>query len=206
MKKLERIFQQKQPTMSSVEIADLTGKRHDHVMRDIEKQIGELLGEEHLPKFGGIYSDNYGRNQKCYDLPKRETLILVSGYSVELRAKIIDRWEYLEKQAQKDIQAYKHERQKSKKIRRDFTDTLKDHGCDKQHHYINITKSQKAILGITARKDDMNKKELILVQMAELLSTYNLTDERGYYEVKPVTDSSANNVMALTAPKEQIAQ
>ena len=84
-------------TMSSHEIAELTGKRHDNVVRDIRvmfEQLGNPLGVltfEHTqinPQNQQLY--------KYFSLPKRETLILVSGYSVELRAKIIDRWQELE--------------------------------------------------------------------------------------------------------------
>lgn len=86
-----------QMTMSSREIAELTGKRHDNVMRDIEKML-DALELAHL-KFEGSYKDSTGRTLPCFNLPKRETLILVSGYSVELRAKIIDRWQELEMQS-----------------------------------------------------------------------------------------------------------
>lgn len=85
-------------TMTSREIAELTGKQHFHVIRDIERML-ELLGD--ASKFGGIYLDTYGREKPCFNLPKRETLILVSGYSVELRARIIDRWEELENKNRK---------------------------------------------------------------------------------------------------------
>ena len=82
------------PTMSSREIAKLTGKRHDNVIRDIARMLNEL-DSAHL-KFEGSYKDSTGRTLPTFNLPKRETLILVSGYSVELRAKIIDRWQALE--------------------------------------------------------------------------------------------------------------
>ncbi len=83
-------------TMSSREIAELTGKRHDHVMRDIRKMLVELHGEEALPRFGGSYTGQDNTARPCFDLPKRESLILVSGYDVSMRAKIIDRWQMLE--------------------------------------------------------------------------------------------------------------
>lgn len=81
-------------TMSSREIAELTGKRHDHVMTDINKMLSDL--NLHAPEFSGTYQTERGNTYQCFNLPKRETLILVSGYSVAMRAKIIDRWQELE--------------------------------------------------------------------------------------------------------------
>ncbi len=87
------------PTMSSREIAELCGKQHKHVMRDIKKMLEEISEPKFGPaKFLSTYIDEQGKTRPCYNLPKRECLILVSGYSTALRAKIIDRWQELEKQ------------------------------------------------------------------------------------------------------------
>ena len=81
-------------TMSSLEIAELTGKDHKNVLRDIRNML-EGLGEDELT-FGSIYLDAYKREKPCFKLPRRETDILLTGYSVPLRAKVIDRWRELE--------------------------------------------------------------------------------------------------------------
>lgn len=95
----------KAQTMSSREIADLTGKEHRNVMRDIRVMLVELHGEGGVLSFEQTYTNpQNGQSYPCYALPKRETLILVSGYSVAMRAKIIDRWQELEaKQTAFDI-------------------------------------------------------------------------------------------------------
>lgn len=91
---------QTEQTMSSREIAELTGKRHDNVMRDIREMLIELHGEGGLLKFEGTYlNEQNGQRYPLFDLPKRETLILVSGYNLTMRAKIIDRWQELETRA-----------------------------------------------------------------------------------------------------------
>lgn len=66
-------------TMSSREIADLTGKRHDNVMRDIREMLRELdqFDTGAGLSFEGSYQDSTGRTLSCFNLPKRETLILV---------------------------------------------------------------------------------------------------------------------------------
>jgi len=76
--------------ISSRDVANVTGKRHDHVMRDIREMLVVLHGEDNLPKFGGIEKDSRNRDQPVFLLPKREALILASGYRIDLRAKIID--------------------------------------------------------------------------------------------------------------------
>ena len=84
-------------TMTSREIAELTGRAHDNVRRDIQNMARELslsFEEKSEPSSGG-------RPSVVYLLPKRESLILVSGYSVTMRARIIDRWQELETQVAK---------------------------------------------------------------------------------------------------------
>ena len=68
--------------MSSREIADLTGKQHAHVMRDIRTML-EALGKD-VPSFGAIYQDAYGRDQTEYRLDRELTMTLVSGCDVPL--------------------------------------------------------------------------------------------------------------------------
>lgn len=91
-------------TMSSREIAELCEKRHDNVMRDIRDMLAQLHGERGLLKFEDTYRNpQNGQEYPIFLLPKRETLILVSGYRLDLRARIIDRWQELEERARRPV-------------------------------------------------------------------------------------------------------
>lgn len=81
-------------TMSSMQIAEITGKQHQHVLRDIDSLLNQGLDASN---FGlTSYLDNCNRNQRMYNLTKKGCLILASGYDALLREKIINRWEELE--------------------------------------------------------------------------------------------------------------
>ena len=81
-------------TMSSLEIADLTGKQHKDVIRDIRNMLNQL--EIHSAQFGAQYKDSTGRSLPMFNLPKDETLCLIAGYNVQVRMRIIKRWQELE--------------------------------------------------------------------------------------------------------------
>lgn len=85
--------------MSSLEIAELTGKQHAHIMRDIRKLLSQGVTASN---FGlSEYRDSTGRKLPCFELTKKGCLILASGYDAVLREKIIDRWEQLELEKRK---------------------------------------------------------------------------------------------------------
>lgn len=76
-------------TMSSREIAELTGSTHDNVLKTVRRLISEgvVLGNE-TPY---IHPQN-GQTYMEFRMSFRDTMVVVSGYSAELRARIIDRW------------------------------------------------------------------------------------------------------------------
>lgn len=84
--------------MSSREIAELTGKLHKNVKRDITTMLAEL--KKDALSFERIYLDAKNRNQTEYLLDREHTDCLLTGYSAELRMKVIRRWRELEAQAQ----------------------------------------------------------------------------------------------------------
>lgn len=83
-------------TMSSREISELCDKDHRHVRRDIQTMLLKLQMD--VPKFGRIYIDSMNREQQEYLINKDLTLTLIAGYSVELRYRIVQRWQELEAQ------------------------------------------------------------------------------------------------------------
>lgn len=86
-------------TMTSLEIAEVTGKRHDSVLRDIRNLLSQGVDAHNFVETS--YTDKANRQQKCFTLTKKGCLILASGYDALLREKIINRWEELENQIRK---------------------------------------------------------------------------------------------------------
>ncbi len=81
-------------TMSSLQIAELTGKRHDAILRDVRNLLEQGVAAHNFVV--SEYTDKTGRSLPCYQLTKTGCLILASGYNALLREKIINRWIELE--------------------------------------------------------------------------------------------------------------
>ena len=94
--------------MTSLEIAELTGKQHKNLMRDIrnmepawEKVTGLKfeLCEKYYPMANGVM-----KKQPYYSLTKTECLYIATKFNDEARAKLVLRWEELEKAEAKTTQ------------------------------------------------------------------------------------------------------
>lgn len=90
-----------QPTASSRDIAEHFGKRHDHVLRDIE-----TLGKD-LPNFGEMFfdteiPDSYGRPQRAYLMNRDGFTLLAMGFTgkeaLEWKVKYINAFNAMEQE------------------------------------------------------------------------------------------------------------
>ena len=87
--------------MTSLQIAEITGRRHTDVMRAIRNMepAWEKVSER---KFAlAEYQDEQGKPRPCFSLNKEECLYIATKFNDEARAKLIKRWKELEEQHQK---------------------------------------------------------------------------------------------------------
>ncbi len=98
-RKAAKRSEQEDLRMSSLDIAELCGKQHKHVMRDI-RNMEPAWEKVNGSKFGLIeYTDLRGRLKPCYSLSKTECLYIATKYDDEMRAKLVLRWEELERES-----------------------------------------------------------------------------------------------------------
>ena len=92
-----------QQTMSSLDIAQVTGKRHSDVLEAIRNMepAWEKVAQRKFPL--GSYNDKNGQSRPCYYLNKRECLYIATKFNDEARAKLVIRWEQLEQKERTSI-------------------------------------------------------------------------------------------------------
>ena len=92
-------------TMTSLEIAELTGKQHKDLMKAIRK-MEPAWEKVHGRKFALMFREvtignGAVRRDPCYQLTKTECLYIATKFNDEARAKLVLRWQELELQEQK---------------------------------------------------------------------------------------------------------
>lgn len=89
--------------ITSLEIADVTGKNHRDIMRSIRnmEEAWIKLGQRNFAQSSYVNSQN--REMPMYELSKTECLYIATKFNDVARAKLVLRWEQLEKERNKPM-------------------------------------------------------------------------------------------------------
>lgn len=91
------ILSQPEITMTSREIAELTGKRHDSVKRTIESLLkNDIIRSPQIVNFKNANNATGQEYEFCGEEGKRDSYIVVAQLSPEFTARLVDRWQELE--------------------------------------------------------------------------------------------------------------
>ena len=88
-------------TKTSLEIAEVTGKRHSDVLEAIRNMENAWVKVAQRTFPLGSYKDANNQDRPCYILNKTECLYVATKFNDEARAKLVLRWEELENQVRR---------------------------------------------------------------------------------------------------------
>jgi anti-repressor protein len=99
------VMPENKTTMTSREISELVGSRHDHVKTSVDRLAASGLISS--PPLRDSYKDSTGRVATQYLVGKRDSYVIVAQLSPSFTAALVDRWQALEaQQAQALPQTY----------------------------------------------------------------------------------------------------
>jgi phage regulator Rha-like protein len=176
-------------SMSSLEMAELCEKRHDSVKRTIETLSGKGV-ISHPQIVNGKKSAN-GVVTQVYYVGERDSYIVVAQLSPEFTARLVDRWQELERNLQLESER-KASRQQARLEAPLMTKSLADmrerEGKESPPHIFSNEHNMiyRIVLGFTAKKykeengigDDVNLRDVLSfeeIKALEQLQKHNTT-------------------------------
>ena len=198
--------------VTSLDVAETFEKRHDHVLRDIEKlkkdipNFGEMFFETTMP-------DSYGRSQKAFLMNRDGFTLLVMGYTGEKAMKFKIAYIKQFNAMEQALIGKMKEREKGIAVRQALTKAIQQSNENERMHghaystYTDIV--YKVVFGKTAKqlreeygitkkdnlRDYFNSDEISKVQSVEMIVSGLVNCGWGYDEIKGFIVSTKNKLI-----------
>ena len=198
--------------VTSLDVAETFEKRHDHVLRDVEKlkkdipNFGEMFFETTMP-------DSYGRSQKAFLMNRDGFTLLVMGYTGEKAMKFKIAYIKQFNAMEQALIGKMKEREKGIAVRQALTKAIQQSNENERMHgraystYTDVVykvvfgKSAKQLreeYGITKKdnlRDCFSAEELSKVQSVEMIVGGLMNCGWGYDEIKGFIVSTKNKLI-----------
>ena len=163
--------------MSSREIAELTGKQHGHVVRDIEL-LNETLIEESLSIIGeSFYTADNGQVYREFLLTQAQTIDLMTGYNRNLRVRINRRWQELEQRVATPVFQIPQTLGEALQLAADQAKQL-ELAAPKVAHYDKVV-DRHTLLTATQVGQKIGLSAIMLNRVLSEIGVYNMAHKRG---------------------------
>ena len=198
--------------VTSLDVAETFEKRHDHVLRDVEKlkkdirNFGEMFFETTMP-------DAYGRKQKAFLMNRDGFTLLVMGYTGEKAMKFKIAYIKQFNAMEQALIGKMKEREKGIAVRQALTKAIQQSNENERMHghaystYTDIV--YKVVFGKTAKqlreeygitkkdnlRDYFNSDEISKVQSVEMIVSGLVNCGWGYDEIKGFIANTKNKLI-----------
>ena len=187
-------------SMTSREIAELTGKRHDNVMRTIDTLV-ENCTISHPQIEDGIKGAN-GVVERLYKLNKRDSIVVVARLSPEFTAAVVDRWQELETQLhQLESEKVKDLERRNLQLIHDLSDNI-SHIASSMNA---IKAAENEVKAMKARMSDYIAERVI--DLRELAMEMRVAKQVGFSEdLVAVVTAMLKDLKGIANPKNEELQ